>query len=486
MSRAYLLFFTPALALLVAASGCFFDASGIGPPGLDAAADQQPKTDRGVPVDGPADGPVRYDGDLSAKDGAPAETKPPLDAKPPPDAKTATDTTPPCAGMTCPLGCQVALNRCRRLQPSNFKANGLFDKVTKGLTTAGAMQINTDTGEIKFGSNVPRPAGSPGTALKGIYWQTQAQPTGYPQLSIFGVDSLTIPQGTSLLVSGSRALAIYARGPISIQGTLAAAATSKGAASGGKAGGAPASNGQPCFGGEGKTGTHKTCSSPYSSYTCKTSGGGGGGGAAGGSGGDSTGSGILGGAGGKAVGNAKLVPLLGGCGGAGSGHCGGAGGGGGGAIQLSANGTISVTGGIHVGGGGGGGSGYTQLSGYCGGGGGGAGGSVLLEGISVMVSGLVAANGGSGGGGGLGGGGGVPGEPSTTSAPGGGTGSYGTGGGSGGALSTPKGGGVPAYKYHTGAGGGAAGRIRINAKTISAPAGKTSPARTTSTSIATW
>jgi hypothetical protein len=122
-------------------------------------------------------------------------------------------------------------------------------------------------------------------------------------------------------------------------------------------------------------------------YDRNTGGGGGGASGAGGTGGnDGTGGG---GTAGSARANANIVPLYGGCPGGISGTCGGTqfGGGGGGAVQISAAGTLTVTGSVSAVGGAGGTSSNQTCNGsaYVGGAGGGSGGAVLLEGNSVTA-----------------------------------------------------------------------------------------------------
>jgi hypothetical protein len=196
-------------------------------------------------------------------------------------------------------------------------------------------------------------------------------------------------------------------------------------------------------------------------------------------------------------GNATLVPLRGGCsGGKGGPTSADLGGWGGGAIQLSARGTLTVTGRIGAPGGGGrGGASSTSTNG--GAGGGGSGGAILLEAAALLVTGEVTANGGSGGegdgatNGAYSGSDGVAGSLMNSSpaqgANGSGT-SRGGPGGNGGAGATAPTNGVNGADLSGsdddtgcgGGGGGSVGRIRINAATCSLSLSTFSPAPTAS------
>jgi hypothetical protein len=391
----------------------------------------------------------------------------------------------PCAGLVCPLGCNVPQGRCYRLTASNnIDASGFHDQLAQDQTfpSGTTVAIDTDTGEISAPGTFIRPANTPGMDNgSGIFWFTQSQGISLPDLSIFGMASLTVPMDTVVIVQGEAALVIYAAGDVTIHGVLSAPA--KGAASGpgGYKGGMPALGGEACFGGEGLGGT--------SFPACESGGGGGGSGAAGGTGGDTVCyASISPGAAGAAVSNPTLVPLYGGCGGGGGGYGPApksAGGGGGGAIQISASGVISVIGVINAPGAGGRGSGI-----YSAGGGGGSGGSILLEGAGVMVSGMLAANGGGGGGGG----GYYPpaagqnGQASLDPATGGTKGDIYVGGdgGDGGAGSTPAGLDGQYGTHEGGGGGGGAGRIRLNGLNVTCSATNASPAPATGTTVGTW
>ena len=383
----------------------------------------------------------------------------PLPDLPPPDLPP--PDLPWCPGSPCPLGCN-GTTRCNRLLPSNDLGvnDTIFSAASKAWTVAASSAtIDTDIGEISDGAAIIRQAGNKGTTQNGVYWNTKTQAGTSKELSVFVLASLTVPAGKTVTVVGSRALALYVTGSVDIGGTIQAAANGNTAGPGGHAGGDKESDGESCLGGEGKKGENNN--------SCESGGGGGGRKVAGGKGGDASSGPVAGGAGGGVVGGEDLVPLFGGCGGGGGGADseGGEGGGGGGAIQIAANGslTISTTGVITAAGAGGSADGQ---SGDGGGGGGGSGGAILLEAASITVNGMLAANGGGGGGADCGSNEGTDGEDGRTdaqSATGGSCVGSGCGkGGAGGALSPEA--GAPAQDVSNcgGGGGGAAGRIRLN------------------------
>jgi hypothetical protein len=404
------------------------------------------------------------------------------------DQPPSPDVSLPCQGLTCPLGCNVTAKRCYRLKPTGFDAAPFYDQLTADVVANSApLTFETDTGEVRVGTTVLRSAGGHGQVKNGIYWDTSTQAGGYPEVGVFGLKSLEVAAGANASVVGDRAFALYVAGDVQIAGTLAAPVNGSVPGAGGLAGGDQNNAaGVPCFGGEGGGGEHLALSSSSDS-------GGGGGGriAAGGKGGNSTNAPYAqGGAGGVATGSPTLSPLFGGCGG-GAGGAGGSGdagpgGGGGGAIQIAANGMITVAGVISAPGAGGRGGRYGA-----GGGGGGSGGAVLLEAHGIAIAGFVAANGGGGGAGSAeqsipSANHGEDGLPSTQNAAGAAPNSpYGGAGGMGGALS-PQTGAQGQTDINGGGGGGAAGRIRLNTKTPPAVSGGVSPTATTSTTVATW
>jgi hypothetical protein len=422
-------------------------------------------------ADGPRDG--KQPPDVRAPDG-PRPDKLPLDKLP-------LDKVPPCAGLTCPLGCNVPANRCNRLGPSNLPLS-LRSPLQAGSTaivSGQTLQLDTTSGQVMLNGSELRAAGSPGSSVSGVYWSTTGQGGNLPELAIFGFGSLTLQGGGMLTIVGARACLIFGAGDVTIQGTVIAPPGRPTAGPGGFDGGAANSGAPVCSGGEGKAGSigPGTCSPQ-----CESGGGGGGRKASGGLGGCPAGNTNGSGAGGGSNGNPSLVPLYGGCGGGGGGGTSaGKGGGGGGALQISTSGTLSISSnGVINMRGAGGEKGY--VSDYQGGGGGGSGGAILLEGAIVTVQGTLAANGGGGGGVTNG----QDGQPSANAASGGNSGTYLGGGGPGGALSAEAGGGGEGgTKNDGGGGGGAAGRIAVSSPSRTLT-GAVSPAPTTSSSVATW
>jgi hypothetical protein len=197
----------------------------------------------------------------------------------------------------------------------------------------------------------------------------------------------TIAKGVTLALTGSRPVVFAAFGDVSIAGTIDASA--HGALPG------PGADRVCASGGAGEAGGNAV------GTIGATGGGGGGFGSRGGDGGISAGSAGMPKAGGAMTGNSMILPLEGGC----SGGRGGAGpsgllaapGAGGGGVQISALGTLLVSGAVLAGGGGGG----IGVSAYHSGAGGGSGGTILLEAAHINMSqdAIVAANGGAGGGG---------------------------------------------------------------------------------------
>lgn len=381
-----------------------------------------------------------------------------------------------CATLTCELGCDELLGRCRRLRAANVDAAPIFAAALDTLTLASTATIDTSSGEIKDGATTIRAAGSEGSAVGGVYWASVAQGSG-GKLALFGVKRLELKAGATVTILGAQGFVLYATEGATVAGSLLAPAKGSQGGPGGGAGGT--SDGKPgatCGGGEGQGGG-------WGNGGSTGDGGGGGGGykATGGAGGDSDYPPTpKGGAGGASNGEASLSPLRGSCGGGAGGGPGqgpgGYGGGGGGAIQLSVNGALEVTGSISAPGGGGEGAHEGAA-----GGGGGSGGAILLQAITLdlTAASVLAANGGGGGSGAYGPGQtGAPGESgqaSATPAKGGaGGGAYGGAGGAGGAGADES--GKPGAKEaNGGGGGGSVGRIAIVAKT-STLAGVASPA----------
>jgi hypothetical protein len=257
------------------------------------------------------------------------------------------------------------------------------------------------------------------------YVQTQ---TGGPDAVVLLMKSLRVRTGNVLRVVGNRPLIFVVTNDASIEGTVAANGTT----------------GLPGAGGN--VGCGSSTGGDAASATYSGGGGGGGFGTAGGLGGTGTSGSLAAGTAGASRGNTAIVPLLGGCSG---GLSGGAWvpGAAGGAVQISALGTLSVTGGTITASGA---PGATPSLGTLGGTGGGSGGAILVEGSTLTIDpGALTVNGaigGAGNGSGAAAGGGTGSSASATS---------GGNGGNGGA--TRSGGG----------GGGGFGRMRSEARTMS-------------------
>lgn len=362
--------------------------------------------------------------------------------------------------LTCTLGCAGSApnSRCLQVDPSNIPQSYLCSGSTALVINAPAT-IDTDSGDIYI------TAGNPIAHSDLIVTQTAP---GVP-IRVFSFSSIQILEDVSVV--GTRPLALLSCGDAYIDAVINACGRSYLGGPGGRNGGGSESDGSGYYSGNGKGGPGQD-GNPWS---C----GGGGGGAfgdEGGKGGDGSAS-YIGGAGGGHYGTQDMIPLLGGSGGGGGGDWdgsdGGVGGGGGGAMQITAGGTLTITSGNGINACGAGG-GTATAEGEAGGGGG-SGGGILLEGVSVTIDGILAANGG-GGGGGDGYGDGVLGEA-------GHDGSFGTDrarggdgvdgwlntggdGGQGGAADEPYG-DDGEDKRKGGGGGGATGRIRINTSNAS-------------------
>lgn len=354
--------------------------------------------------------------------------------------------------------------------PSNAVSPDLLAGATATLGGAGTIVLDSDTGEITRDGVTVRAAGV--GIIDGIAFE-QGATTG-----MFAASALTIELGATLRGLGSRSLVVLVATDIAIDGTLDVSAgicvdgtrVALCAGPGGGLGGYHDLQAGGC--GPGGRGANAG----------DTGGGGGGFGQRGAVGGievddgQTPFNGASGGLGGAidACPGSTLEPLAGGSGGgAGGGDMkdgwGGDGGGGGGAIQLTAFGTLSISGTILAAGGGGGGGAKT------GGGGGGSGGAILLEALAIDLDGaILAAN---GGGGGAGGDGSAvrPGELGTSSIEPamGGLSSHASGGDGGARLEIPVDG--AASGNDTGGGGGAVGAIRLRARALSGTAAVISP-----------
>jgi hypothetical protein len=300
-----------------------------------------------------------------------------------------------------------------------------------------------------------------------------SQAKGGSKVCVIRARRLDIPKGDTLTVAGDKPLVLVLEGDSSVDGTLSGAASGAKPGPGGGAG-APfvstAKGYEPQTGGGPGGGGTCTCDQHDKDDCAGGAGGYGSKGADGGVEDEGNGGCTPPPVGGSTYGNKSLVPLQGGSGGAsgrnteGSAGKPGIGGGGGGAIQLSVQGTLTVSGVINMGGGGGGHSNDDQQQWPGGAGGGGSGGTVLLEAVEILGVGTVACNGGGGGGGGThnekgkDGQDGQPGVTPAKGAPGVQDGKSGGDGAAGTTAPTVGGSGMDA----PGGGGGGLGRIRLN------------------------
>ena len=387
-----------------------------------------------------------------------------------PGAKTCAGTTLSTCNLdgtgvdtaTCALGCNTAGNDCQALQPtapavaSDFAYGGLSEPTIAAAQTL--LVFDTDTGEIRDGSGavVRMPNATPMSrnVENGI---------GFHRVSGVGIwtfSKLTVPATTTVVFKSAYAASILSATDLTIAGTI----DLRGYADPTKAlMGGTSTLCQGTVAGPGGTigGTQSTVAMGMGAgggaADLSTGAGGGGYGDTGGAGGKN--GATNGGTAGTAAGMDTINPLLAGFGG---GASGGDGGGGGGALQLAAEGTITISGTINAGGCGG----NPGLAAAPGGGGGGSGGAILVEAPTVHVTstGILAANGGGGGAGGSATATkGDPGDASVNPAVGG-MGSGSRPGGAGGVLGTTSGqsgtGGNGA-----GGGGGGVGRVRLNSRT---------------------
>ena len=351
----------------------------------------------------------------------------------------------------CAWGCVSAPTpHCGELHPTGgalLVTDLREDAALSSITITSATTINSDTGEIAG----VRAAG-PGVA-SGIDFSVRNG------IGTFRMRSFDLRAAVDVV--GSNAIAIAATHNMTINGFLdvsVGTCSGRAAKPGGGAGGAPGSDGSGPGKGRGALGTALANA-------------GGGGGAYGGNGGvggdgyDFDGNfNTAGGAGGTAFGDDAITLLRGGSGGGGGGGAtGGDGGAGGGAIQLVANGDLSIGTSSEAWIRAQGCVGNPISTGYSvegGGGGGGAGGTIVLEASRIFSTGLayVLANGGKGGN---------------------------QGGGAGG--SSPLFGGMNDGRFgdsamNAGGGGGGTGRIRVNSPGLaSLPQNQTIPTPTLGT-----
>ena len=311
------------------------------------------------------------------------------------------------------------------------------------LTLSGTVVLDTDAGTLVDGT---------GAAIPATLVAVATSPGGV-SVMVLVADDLTLGATTWLRATGSRPLALVARGTLRFDGNAFLDV------------------------GDGGAGARTSCA-PGAGAGADDSGGaagggGGGFGAAGGKGGngDADNGQSTGGAGGGFA-TAAPLDLLGGCPGATGGRGqdpGGAGAAGGGAIYVVAGGQLELqTGsGISAGGGGGGGGQRTNGNfGDAGGGGGGAGGMIVVEAPRIRSAGALIANGGGGGEGSGNSAAGTHGIRAQYDVPqalgGAGNSPTGTDGGNGGNSQTPTGASVSGVQNGGGGGGGGGvGFVRV-------------------------
>ncbi len=382
------------------------------------------------------------------------------------------------SGQTqCELGCSANGPRCAIVLPSNGIPTSDLDGATMDVVVSGVSLTTFDVNTGQISGGITRAAGS--GVINGIGYYQHTDSVGSNTLAEFSMKSLSVT-GTAQF-TGSHSVVFLVATDVTIAGTIDVSGGSYGkdqrvAGPGAGTGGLGATPAAGC--GAGGTGASDVGTG------ADTGGGGGGYGGAGAAGGIETASTTMfaGGVAGVACVSIGLEPLLGGSGGGGGGPGGGTalpGGGGGGALQISALGTISVSGTINAGGAGGS-PGPTNASNAGAGGGGGSGGGILLEAITVGITGVLAANGGGGGGssdhsttgtvGSNGFAGAAPAQPGT---PGGSAAAS----GSGGSRSSAPGVGGNSTDVNSGAGGGGVGAIFVRSTHPASPPGGTiSPA----------
>lgn len=332
-------------------------------------------------------------------------------------------------------------------QPSNITVADIMSAVA-------AAQAEDVTG----GCEVDTDKTNPDTDCFNSPIHTVKQPDG-TQVNLVVVKSLTVEKAATITAEGDVPFVLVSLADITLSGSIDAHSSLLDVGAGGTPGAASDAKGGGAGGGAAGSGT-KLVGGSGGSY-CGVGGQGGGQSATG-----------------SSVGSIDIRPLVGGSSG-GGGDVGS--GSGGGAIQLVANGslTIKASSSITVGGASGTISGVSSVNDQNSGGGG-SGGSILLEATSIDVAGTLAANGG-GGGGSYSGAAANDATPNATPAAGGKADTSGAAGGAGGAGSTAKGSPGQAGKgLNSGGGGGGAGRIRMNSVSGSASmTGTISPAEST-------
>lgn len=230
----------------------------------------------------------------------------------------------------------------------------------EGIDFAGAPNANLNCGvtEIDTGGAITLRNWC-GSAPKPI---TRTQANG-PELAVIPLRGLTLAAAATLRAVGPRPVVFVVQGHVAVRGILDVSGRDSTPGAGGNF---------MCGASAGTDGT--------ADGNLNAAGGGGGGYATrGGAGGASPN--CTAGTAGATRGEPLLKPLLGGCAGGKGGGCNEPGGGGGGAVQISAAGTLVLTGEINATGG----RGRNGCENDSGGGGGGSGGAVLLEATTMMA-----------------------------------------------------------------------------------------------------
>ena len=352
--------------------------------------------------------------------------------------------------------------------PSNIPADALLIG-TANVTIDSDVVINSVDGTIIDG-------GGADIVPPDSIFVVVAQGPGEPSLGVYSWANLTVAPGVTIRVEGANGLVFALSENAIVSGVIDASGGSiaglETAGAGGFAGGdALTLDGAGIGGGK--------FESDYDA-----GGGGGAHAAPGGAGGEQEGR--PGGIAGNPYGILTNTPLVGGSGGGRGGNGSGlpgVGGGGGGAVQISARGEIrfDAQSGINVGGAGGQGGDNDDA-----GGGGGAGGAILLEARTLVVEGILAANGGGGGAGANQGNKGSDGANAGLDAliaAGGNGAGEGSSGGAGAAADIMMGApGLPTIA-NSGGGGGSGGRIYLRSRVEASMTGQVSPSGAIGTGV---
>jgi hypothetical protein len=126
----------------------------------------------------------------------------------------------------CPLGCHATLPRCGDIDASN----GLNAALDDGATSAAGLDLPSDLSprtikSIDTSNYNPISGVSIVTLDNDTPYSVPAQvitqaPTGAPEILVLKLRTFSIPQGTTVTVTGSRALAIVSQFDIYLAGTL--------------------------------------------------------------------------------------------------------------------------------------------------------------------------------------------------------------------------------------------------------------------------